>query len=307
MKIVKLFLLLLLSIASIGIAVYSEIHPILGGATIGGLVAGITVPYLISSIIDMTDNVNWKSSQRKLNRAGILQPDTPIRISFAYLFRIKIDGKYFLVRNQRTNKYQPVGGAYKFFKDEADYLSCNIPVENDDRIPVDQITKRDYRLLVKNKDLREFVKRFNKTKYRENISDLSREFNEEILSTGIIDKKMFGSISYKYCGRHMTNVEYGKVFDHYELLLADIIELCLTEQQEECFRKLIPNKCEQYCFATHEEIKTLGVKLGTDELEDTIANHTYKILSENSDVLTRRKKHKNIVTVSLNYDSGIND
>jgi hypothetical protein len=37
------------------------------------------------------------------------------------------------------------------------------PAESDNRIPVDEVTKRDYRLLVKNKDLRRFVKRFNKT------------------------------------------------------------------------------------------------------------------------------------------------
>ncbi len=191
MKIIKMLILLFFSIASIIGAIFCELKSIPAGSMVGNLIAGILIPYLIWSIVDLTDNENWKSSQRKLKRAGLLQKDTIIRISFAYLFRIKVDGKYFLVQNTRTKKYQPVGGTYKFTKEEKDYLRDNIPVENDDRIPVDKITKFDYRLLVKNEYLRKFVRRFNKTQYRENISNLGREFVEEIFSTRILDRSVF--------------------------------------------------------------------------------------------------------------------
>lgn len=289
--------LLLISVGAATCAILSELKSIPVGPMLGSLISGISIPYLIPSIIDLTDNENWKSSQRKLNRAGILQKNTIIRISFAYLFRIKVDGKYLLVRNGRTKKYQPVGGAYKFTQEEANYLRDNIPVENDDRIPVDRITKRDYRLLVKNEYLRKFVRRFNKTQHRENISNLSREFVEEMFSTEILDKSAFGALSYKFCGRHMTNVEYGSVFNHYELLLADIIEVQLSDAQEQLFKNLMGVDCNKYRFATADEIKSLGVKFRTNDLEDDIANHTPKILSENTDKLMRRNKHKETITV----------
>lgn len=297
MKITKMLLLLLISAASAIGAIYCELKSIPIGPMLGSLIAGISIPYLIPSIIDLTDNENWKSSQRKLKRAGILQKDTVIRISFAYLFRIKVDGQYFLVLNTRTKKYQPVGGAYKFTKEEADYLRDNIPVENDDRIPVDRITKCDYRLLVKNENLRKFVRRFNKTQHRENISNLCREFVEEIFSTNILDRSGFGALSYKYCGRHMTNVEYGSVFSHYELLLADIIEVQLSDTQEQLFRNFMGTYCNKYRFATADEIKSLGVRFKTNDLADDIANHTPKILSENTDKLMMRNKHKETITV----------
>jgi hypothetical protein len=297
MKIIKMLFLLIISVVAIIGAILCELKSIPVVPMLGSLLAGISIPYLIPSIIDLTDNENWKSSQRKLKRAGILQKDTDIRISFAYLFRIKVDGQYFLVQNSRTKKYQPVGGTYKFTQEEAGYLRDNIPVENDDRIPVDRITKRDYRLLVKNEYLRKFVRRFNNTQYRENISNLSREFVEEIFSTGILDKSAFGELSYKYCGRHMTNVEYGRVFNHYELLLADIIEVQLSDTQEQLFRNLMGTNCDKYRFATADKIKSLGVKYGTNELEDDIANHTPKILSENTDKLMRRNKHKDTIIV----------
>lgn len=299
MKIIKMLILLLISMASAIGAIFCELKLIPVGPMIGSLIAGISIPYLIPSIVDLTDNENWKSSQRKLKRAGILQKDTIIRISFAYLFRIKVDGKYFLVQNTRTKKYQPVGGAYKFRREEAAYLRDNIPVENDDRIAVDSITKFDYRLLVKNEYLRKFVSRFNKTQYRENISDLSREFVEEIFSTSILDRRVFGVLSYKYCGRHMTNIEYTSKFSHYELLLADIIEVQLSDVQEELFRNLMGTDCNKYRFATADEIKSLGVAFRTNDLADDIANHTPKILSENTDKLMMRNKQKETITVQL--------
>ena len=203
---------------------------------------GISIPYLLSSLIDLSDNESWKNSQRKLKRAGLIHNETKIRISFAYLFRIKVDGKYFLVQNSRTKKYQPVGGAYKLTPEEAQYLSEEIPVENDDRIPIDTTTRGDYRLYVKNKDLRKFIKRFDETPYRENINNLSREFDEELFSTNILDKETFGDLSYKYCGRHITDVEYGNFFDCYELLLADIVEVILNDS-EILWKNLISDIC----------------------------------------------------------------
>ena len=269
------------------------------GSILSGTFVGITIPYFLSSMIDLSDNKSWKNSQRKLKRAGLIHKDTKIRISFAYLFRIKVDGKYFLVQNVRTKKYQPVGGAYKLEPKEAQYLSEKIPVEDDDRIPIDTTTRGDYRLYVKNKDLRRFIKRFDKTPYRENINNLSREFIEELFTTNILDKDTFGDLTYKYCGRHITDVEYGDSFECYELLLADIIEVRLTDKQEELFRKLMEKTDNQYIFATFNEIKTGGLKHGTSDLKDNIANHAPKILSENSDILINKCRYKNVITIKF--------
>lgn len=298
-KIAKTLLYLFLSTVLIVAAVYSDINSFSAGSMLGSLFAGIVIPYLLQSIVDLTDNTNWKSTQRKLNRAGILHKDSTVRISFAYLFRIKVDGKYFLVQNSRTHKYQPVGGAYKFKKAEADYFCKHIPVENDDRIPVDKITEYDYRLLVKNKDLRKFVRRFNRTIHRENVSNLSREFIEEVFNTGILDKKAFGALSYEYCGRHMTEVAYSSVFCCYELLLADIVEVKLSEEQVQLFRELMKTTSENYHFADAAEIRTLGVKYGTNDITDKIANHTPKILSENTERLIMRKMYQDRIVIDL--------
>lgn len=125
-----------------------------------------------------------------------------------------------------------------------------------------------------------------------NISDLSREFTEELFSTGILDKSVFGELEYVHIGRHMTSIEYSNVFKHYELLLADIIEVQLSEQQEQLFRNIRKTKSSKYRFVNADEIKSLGVRFGTDELTDSIANHTFKIINENSDKFKMRNKQK---------------
>ena len=299
MILLKILLLFVISCVFLRGIFYFEFIKNSIGSTLSGTFLGITIPYFLSSMIDLSDNKSWKNSQRKLKRAGLIHKDTKIRISFAYLFRIKVDGKYFLVQNVRTKKYQPVGGAYKLEPKEAQYLSEKIPVEDDDRIPIDTTTIGDYRLYVKNKDLRKFIKRFDKTPYRENINNLSREFKEELFTTNILDKDTFGDLIYKYCGRHITDVEYGDFFECYELLLADIIEVRLTDKQEELFRKLMEKTDNQYIFAKFNEIKTGGVKHGTNDLKDNIANHAPKILSENSDILINKCRYKNVITINL--------
>ena len=298
MILLKILLLFVISCVFLRGIFYFEFIKNSIGSTLSGTFLGITIPYFLSSMIDLSDNKSWKNSQRKLKRAGLIHNDTKIRISFAYLFRIKVDGKYFLVQNVRTKKYQPVGGAYKLEPKEAQYLSEKIPVEDDDRIPIDTTTRGDYRLYVKNKDLRRFIKRFDETPYRENINNLSREFIEELFTTNILDKDTFGDLTYKYCGRHITQIE-DTVFWPFEILLADIIEVRLTDEQENLLRGLMKKECKKYIFATSKDIRHLGVKIGTHELGDNIANHTHKILTENSDTLIYKNKYKNTISIPL--------
>lgn len=254
-------------------------------------IIGILLDKFWGAVQDLQDNEKWKASQRQLQRSGLLKKNTKIRISFAYLFRIKVDGKYLLVPNTRTGKLQPAGGAYKFYDKERKYLDDKFAAEDDDCIPVNKTTRNDYRLNIKNKYLRDFVKRFNNTNARENISDLAREFKEELIKTDILDETIFREIKYRYVGRHMTEI-IRTSFKPYELLLADIVELELSKEQERYLRNLKNKESDKYIFANSYQINNLGIEIGTDNLKDSIANHSWKILTENSDELVEPKKEQ---------------
>lgn len=106
------------------------------------------------------------------------------------------------MKNERgTEKYQPVGGVYKFVGNEKIELKNRYQVKDDDKISIDESSRDDYRLRIENKYLRNFMKRFDRGANRERIDNLSREFKEELIDKSIVN---WNSISYRYCGRHIT-------------------------------------------------------------------------------------------------------
>lgn len=265
-------------LAFFGVMALFEVKDWPVGSGFAGILIGILYPYLEKSVQDVWDTTDWKKSQRKLMRAGDINKETLIRVSFAYLFRIKVGNEYLLVKNERgTGKYQPVGGVYQLSRSEKTDLKNLYKVKDDDKIPIDESSKADYRLRIENKYLRKFVRRFDKKAKRERINDLSREFKEETIEKGII---RWDTIKYRYCGRHMTTIHYSQHFQTYELLLADIVELIPTKEQEKDLKALQRNSSGIYRFATAKEIQALGIDTDKGRLDESISDHTMNILQE---------------------------
>lgn len=279
MKWTKMIGLALLSLACLGVIIVFEFNSWPAGSSLAGIALGFTIPAFGRSVQDLFDTTNWKVSQRKLKRGGFISDDTIVRISFAYLFRIKVGDKYLLVRNARgTDKYQPVGGVYKLKGREKNELKNRYKVMDDDKISIDASSRDDYRLRMENRYLRKFVKRFDGKIRRERVDNLGREVKEELVETGIIN---WTKIKYRFCGRHMTELRFSEHFQIYELLLADVVELLPTAEQERDLLMLMQQQSDAYYFATAEEIESLGVNTASGKLKETIGDHTKKIIQEN--------------------------
>ncbi len=297
MKIAKTIILAFCSLGAVAVIVLFEINDWPVGSSIAGIAVGFLLPELFKSFQDLLDTTNWKVSQRKLKRGGIIKDNTIVRISFAYLYRIKVGNKYLLVKNERgTGKYQPVGGVYKLFGNEKLELKNLYQVKDDDKISIDESSRDDYRLRLENKYLRKFVKRFDKGSEREQIYNLSREFREELVETGIVG---WNQITYRVCGRHMTELRFGDHFQCYELLLADVVELLPTSEQQTSLEQLVNQHSDMYRFATPEEITSLGINTENGDLRETIADHTRKIIQENEGQLMKTSDVGKTYTVNL--------
>lgn len=279
------------------VMIFFEIKSLPAGSSIAGIVLGFSLPAIVTTYQDLFDTSNWKMSQRKLQRGKIIKKDTIVRVSFAYLFRIKIGDKYLLVKNERqTGKFQPVGGVYKLKSNEKTELKNLFHVMDDNKVPIDESSRNDYRLRMENRYLRKFVKRFDRKADRENISNLSREFKEELIQKGILD---WNQIQYRVCGRHMTELSFGQHFQIYELLLADIVELILTERQQNDLERLMQQENPNYYFATEEEIVSLGIDTNRQKLNESIADHSIKILEETEGKLMNISNRGKVYTVNL--------
>ena len=237
----------------------------------------------------------WKITLKQLKKNSKINDDTIIRISFAYLFRIKIQNDYLLVKNNRTGKFQPVGGVYKFNPNEKIFLKNNFHVIDDDKIPIDETSFDDYRLRMNSQYLYKFVRRFDKDASREKIDNLVREFKEELVDSEIVKWKQ---VQYRFCGRHYTDLQFSEHFQIYELLLADIVELIPTPEQEDDLRRLKAKQSDKYIFANKERILSRGINTKKAQYIEYIADHSQKILLENEDKLIKVPLTGNIFTIN---------
>lgn len=285
-----------LSLIALAGIIYSEINACSIGAVIGGVFITIFVEKAWDAGEDLFDESNWETTLRRLLRGKVLKKDSLVRISFAYLYRIKIGSEYLLIKNNRgTGKYQPIGGVYKLKGDERIQLNKMFHVVDDNKIPIDSSSRDDYRLQMPCRYLKRFIRRFNSSEAsRERIDNISREFKEELS-----DMINWDQIKYRYCGRHLTDLLYDKHFQCYELLLADIVELIPTELQKADLEHLKIMGSHIFKLVTADEINGLGVRPGTDMLQEWIADHSIKILQENEQYLSKEPGTDKVYTVKM--------
>lgn len=182
---------------------------------------------------------------------------------------------------------------------EKTFLLNKLGVAEDNGMPIDEQSENDYRMRVPARNLKKFVRRFNRTNQRENFENLSREFVEELVNTGIVSKHNFNKIMYQVAGRHFTNLNFSDFYQCYELLLADIIILNVTSAQKDELIGLQSKSSSRYYWATEDEIKTRGVVSGSKNQKETITNHSEKILTINNQALL------NIKSVKTGYEVNV--
>lgn len=187
-----------------------------------------------------------------------------VRVSISYLFRIKIEDKYLLVKGGRLkHQFQPVGGVYKYLP-SANHILTTLNVQSDNMICIDQETKGDLRIRIKGNHYHALFKWFFSRKNRE-ISP-TREFIEELVSTNILSRKNFAYIFYEYIGSSFLINKLSHFAQGPEVIYADIYDLSLTTNQEEEMSQLLAEGDEErYIWVTEEEIMKGGVMDPSDK------------------------------------------
>ncbi|GLB28124.1 hypothetical protein LAD12857_00470 [Lacrimispora amygdalina] len=267
-----------------------------------GILFGLNLPISVKLFIDCLDISPWQIQLRKLRRGNVLKRNDKVKVSFNYLFRIKVKDKYLLVtKADGSNKYQPVGGNYIYSNEEKLFLFKHFLINTNSEKEVDDLN--DYQLYVRVKDLKKFVNRFNQTKSRESLNDLSRAFKEQLVENGILE---FGHLQYRYCGRHITPFEKNKHSNCYELFFTDIVELIPDEEQKNIINVLYERKSEKYYFATSEEIRLSEIAESEVDLYEKIDDNSIKVLREIEKELNSHENNVNhIYDVNLHANCNL--
>lgn len=229
----------------------------------------ITGGILLFGILQFLQNIK---NLKLYFQTQILYRKKKIRISIAYLFRIKVDGKYLLVQNSRRNYYQPVGGAFKTLPSSKRIFE-KLKIDSDKLIETDKgIAKGDLRVFTEGVNVIEFIKWFNSKKDRE--TSPWREFCEELLSTKILPKKPFRYIDYEYKATVQTPLITLDSGDK-GLFIHEIYDLIPNIEQEQKLRELIEaDNSEKYIWVSKSLINRLGHNESAKDYDYEISLHT---------------------------------
>lgn len=182
-----------------------------------------------------------------------------IRFSMSYLYRIKIDDKYLLVRNNNFGHYQLVGGKYKLLDNTKSFIQKEFDAIDDPKLPNKGLMKDDFALFIPAGKAIKFLDWFNKGENRE-ISHW-REFYEELIEGKgkVLDKEKFPYVNYNFRGKVRTPIKRTPGWNCYEILQYDILDLLPTPEQEKELRKLLEKgDSKYYKWADAELIQCLG-------------------------------------------------
>lgn len=196
-----------------------------------------------------------------------------VRLSFSYLFRIEIDGKYVLVKGNRiNNRYQPIGGVYKYY-DEAKPTLDKFAFKPDVKMKNYDETD-DLRITIKGKYILKYMNWFLRMEDRE--YDPYREFKEELLDSKILPEDEFKILKYRKVFVHNNGITFSKYLQCNELLFSDIFELKLTEHQKNLFRQAINNSPDKLCLVSADDIE----RESRDGIINDISNNSRWLLGE---------------------------
>ena len=196
-----------------------------------------------------------------------------IRVSIAYLFQIKINGKYLLIKGNRIDQFQPVGGVFKMLPSFKD-IKRNYEITDDDRMPIDETSKDDLRIRVQGKHLVKLLSWFYSRKNRE--VGVHREFYEEMIKTGILEVDSLRNFTPEYCKTVNTNIRYSKHFKCKEILIYEIYVIDLTEQEEQQIIEYVNANPHKAILASQDDITKECIVL--DGFSKKIGEHANHII-----------------------------
>ncbi|WP_407517848.1 SMODS-associated NUDIX domain-containing protein [Elizabethkingia anophelis] len=196
-----------------------------------------------------------------------------IRLSISYLFRIKVDEKFLLVKSRTRSYFQPVGGCYKTLPGSRKIFE-KLGIRPDRKFETEKgIAKNDLRIYVKGKNVIDFFKWYDSKEDRE--TSPWREFCEELLTTEILPGREFRYIDYEFKKTIKTPIldldMGGKgmfMYEVFDLVINDEQMPILREMQEQ------QDSNDRYIWVTDEIIQHLGHDGGSKGYKFEISPHT---------------------------------
>lgn len=193
---------------------------------------------MIASAISYVAGRFWNNRDRlSIFIRTKLMWNKPIRISAAYLFRIKVSGRYLLIRGGKiATQFQPVGGVYKCFESSSNALN-RMGVSPDNKMKSAIRDPEDLRIQLPAKNASAFLDWFDSKQGRE-VTTL-REFDEELVSAGYLSEYPLGEFNPEFVKSCKRKLAYSTHLGIQEILVHDVFEVHLSGGEQKHLEDLI--------------------------------------------------------------------
>ena len=189
------------------------------------MIQDIFVNLIVAFITFLASTIFHNRLRLKIYYQSLIRWNKNIRLSCAYLFRIRYNNKYLLIRGNRIDQYQPIGGVYKYY-DSFNGLKENLELKDESESHFYE--NGDLRLVTTGKHLVKFLDWFDTKKNRE--ITVIRELIEELEPSGISIENLIKQSQVEYLKTVKEPITFSTHFQMDELKIFEIFEVKIPKE-----------------------------------------------------------------------------
>ena len=213
------------------------------------MIQDIFVNLIVAFITFLASTIFHNRLRLKIYYQSLIRWNKNIRLSCAYLFRIRYNNKYLLIRGNRIDQYQPIGGVYKYY-DSFNGLKENLELKDESESHFYE--NGDLRLVTTGKHLVKFLDWFDTKKNRE--ITVIRELIEELEPSGISIENLIKQSQIEYLKTVKEPITFSTHFQIDELKIFEIFEVKIPKEilddvlKSEHYLPVKAEYIEKFCF-----------------------------------------------------------
>ena len=213
------------------------------------MIQDIFVNLIVAFITFLASTIFHNRLRLKIYYQSLIRWNKNIRLSCAYLFRIRYNNTYLLIRGNRIDQYQPIGGVYKYY-DSFNGLKENLELKDESESHFYE--NGDLRLVTTGKHLVKFLDWFDTKKNRE--ITVIRELIEELEPSGISIENLIKQSQVEYLKTVKEPITFSTHFQMDELKIFEIFEVKIPKEilddvlKSEHYLPVKAEYIEKFCF-----------------------------------------------------------
>ena len=213
------------------------------------MIQDIFVNLIVAFITFLASTIFHNRLRLKIYYQSLIRWNKNIRLSCAYLFRIRYNNKYLLIKGNRIDQYQPVGGVYKYY-DSFKGLKENLELKDESESHF--YKNGDLRLVTIGTHLVKFLDWFDTKRNRE--ITVIRELIEELEPSGISIENLIKQSQVEYLKTVKEPITFSTHFQMDELKIFEIFEVKIPKEilddvlKSEHYFSVKAEDIEKFCF-----------------------------------------------------------